>query len=913
LNACLVVAKNDRLIAYVQTRESDLTIEQHIQEICRQYLPSSITLFAVIVLDRFPLNANGKIDRARLPLPELNLSSLSINDKPKTEFEIELERFWCQLLKLDNIPRDVNLIRLGANSFHFMLATNYYCRQWLSDQPQIDLSIFFRETTLSQHAQFLSSHTKIISTNLSRCLPSHITEGISSFAQESIWLDEQIRFQLNNANENIYEMIYVFRVSSNLVVSRLRSSLELVIEKHSSLRSSLNMSHNELIQCIRPLNSIDEFLIESWIRNDDDLLKIIDDEETNRFHLDVSKGRVFRCHVIHYSDLQSNDILIFKFHHLIFDGTSETLFFNDLNEAYMTGKLTIIPNITLSYLDYARWERTLNMSNALLFWKENLKEYQTFELPYDRRLPTKARTGRGSKVILQNFDGNALFDYAARLGVTLFQLCLAIYYTFLFKLTGHRDLIVGGLVANRMQPEFESLIGMFVNLVPYRFKIESGETVEELIKRVQHLCHDVVSHAYVPFQSISKLIDLDNGISTTLDIETIQDQYSLDKNLQLIQMNLPLRVTQFDLSLSFKHNISKNTIECSFDYSTDVFDVSTIEILAKRFHRLIKQILNDDQQSVCKYNIILENEEQILRDLNPTNPIGRKTDCIHWAFARQAEEYPQKIGIIMEDQSLTYGEILHYTQQIASYLLKHCQVEVGDIICQLVERSIEMVLGIIAIWMCGAIYTPFSPREPTARLQSRISSLQAHLLLIHASTHHHKEEYSNITCIDLDQINNQTNDLSVLDNVNVTCEHLSHIVFTSGSTGEPKMVQLRHRNFVSYIGACLLECNDIIVQHASVAFDSHIEEIMGPLISGAQLALLKPDPYHLDLDYFTSSIARHQVTFIFPVPTLLIMFTNLLRSLPKDEQSNRLKTLRFLSCGGLSLILFRDNFILKIR
>lgn len=120
-----------------------------------------------------------KNDRARLPLPELNFSSLSINDKPKTELEIELEIFWCQLLKIDNIPCYVNLIRLGANSFHFMLATNYYCCQWLSDQPQIDLSIFFREATIFQHAQFLASHTKIISTNLSRCLLSHITEGIS--------------------------------------------------------------------------------------------------------------------------------------------------------------------------------------------------------------------------------------------------------------------------------------------------------------------------------------------------------------------------------------------------------------------------------------------------------------------------------------------------------------------------------------------------------------------------------------------------------------------------------------------------------------------------------------------------------------------------------------------------------------
>ena len=125
---------------------------------------------------------------------------------------------------------------------------------------------------------------------------------------------------------------------------------------------------------------------------------------------------------------------------------------------------------------------------------------------------------------------------------------------------------------------------------------------------------------------------------------------------------------------------------------------------------------------------------------------------------------------------------------------------------------------------------------------------------------------------------------------------------------------MRHRNFVAYIDACLILPTDIVVQQASVAFDAHIEEIMGPLISSAQLAILKPDPYHLDIDYFTSAIARHQVTFIFPVPTLLIMITNFIRSLPKDGQCNRLKTLRFLSCGGLpSIYLHIDRIFIYCR
>ncbi|CAF4353996.1 unnamed protein product, partial [Adineta steineri] len=168
-------------------------------------------------------------------------------------------------------------------------------------------------------------------------------------------------------------------------------------------------------------------------------------------------------------------------------------------------------------------------------------------------------------------------------------------------------------------------------------------------------------------------------------------------------------------------------------------------------------------------------------------PIAQNTDCIHWEFAHRAQEHPQKIGVLMQDQSLSYGEILHYSQQLALYLLTHCHVRPGDIVCQLVERSIEMVLGILAIWMCGAIYTPFSPREPAARLHSRISSLQARVLLVHTATRHFIEQTSDLTIVEVDRIGEQTNDISALDNVSVTSEHLSHIVFTSGSTGEPKM------------------------------------------------------------------------------------------------------------------------------
>jgi non-ribosomal peptide synthetase component F len=332
------------------------------------------------------------------------------------------------------------------------------------------------------------------------------------------------------------------------------------------------------------------------------------------------------------------------------------------------------------------------------------------------------------------------------------------------------------------------MIGMFANLIPYRLNIEPHETFYQLVKRVQHLCLVIYPHTCLPFQTITKLFHPAIDILTVLDFETItKNQYSLDHNIHMTQMNLPIKTTMFDLLISFKNDIVTNTCTCSFDYSLDVFDDSTIDILTRRFGLLIPQILENDQSLVYEFNLILENERQILHDLNPIS-LQQETDCIHWIFTDNAQRHPQKIAIIMEDQSLSYNETLYYAQQLAAHLKTRYHVNIGDIICQLVERSIEIILGILAIFMCGAVYTPLSPQISITQLHSYIYNLNAHLLLIHGPTRHHAVKDVDVIIVRSDLIIKQQIDLQVLDDISTTSNDLSHIVFTSGSTGEPKIV-----------------------------------------------------------------------------------------------------------------------------
>jgi surfactin family lipopeptide synthetase A len=632
--------------------------------------------------------------------------------------------------------------------------------------------------------------------------------GPSSFEQEAIWLDELMRFRSDKDGIAVYHIVLIFRIlttdgKAQLVTSRLQSSLQLLVEKHASLRTCLQMSdddQSELRQRVLSSNSIAVPLVESWIDNNDDLYNIITDEETNRSHFDLVQGHVFRTHVIRYHKPNNESMILFNFHHSIFDGTSEVLFLNDLRQAYATEELINVTNDECTYLDYARWERQLDMSAAVAFWNENLKDHQILELPYDRICPTAVRTGRGSSVLVKTFHGDALLAYARQQQVTLFQLCLAIYYSFLYKLTGGQDLIVGSLVANRTRPELGSIIGMFANLVPYRLKIKPQETFRQLVERVQNLCHNVFPHLRLPFQTLSKLLHPMSGIVTAIDFETITAQYSLDNDLQLSSMTTPVNMTPFDLSLLFKHDPSTNMINCTFEYSLDVFDRPTIEIFARRFQLLFTQLLEDDQQSVYRFSILLDNEQQLLHHFNPSILIPEFEPC-HWILSRRADDHPQKIGIIMEEQCLSYGEILHYAQQWAEHILATCHVNIGDILLQVVERSIHIVLGVFAIWMCGAVYAPFNPRDSLSQLHSRIDKLGARVVLIHKATRAFATFDSNITVIDTDRIPlEQHNDVSILDSILVKSDYLSHILFTSGSTGEPKAVSHSEKRWVYRTG-----------------------------------------------------------------------------------------------------------------
>ncbi|CAF3473432.1 unnamed protein product [Rotaria socialis] len=468
------------------------------------------------------------------------------------------------------------------------------------------------------------------------------------------------------------------------------------------------------------------------------------------------------------------------------------------------------------------------------------------------------------------------------------------------------------------------MIGMFVNLLPYRIVVDPHAGFCDLLQQVHQLTIDVLQHSYLPYQYIigqHQQRERHSMPSIHFQYESLISSLNHKSNKQLTltsdtEISLYTDrdwshgngVALFDLGLtvSHDHNLQKTdfTLECSADLFTSQEQVNE---LSSRFQQLLRQIFINTMlhAPIYELSLILPNEKQIYLDLNgitnTTTVILSSTtnshlpssknittntphkcrhtiDTIHQLFYQQIATKAQKIAVELDEQSLTYDELFFYTQRLALCLIEEYDVKVGDIVCQCVERSISMVIGIMGIEMSGAVYCPLSPRDPEERLHMLVRETNCRVVLVHWLTGLKFAIRVPLLCIDdLLSIyhNNSRRRLDILSELTASSEAIAYTIFTSGSTGTPKAAMVRHRNFVECIRALVsigkFDDADIVIQMARCSFDIHLSDILGTLIVGATLVMLHPKG-NLDFDYLALILLSKQITMIQTVPTLLNQF-----------------------------------------
>ncbi|CAF1557399.1 unnamed protein product, partial [Adineta steineri] len=656
ISACVVMKWNDDyLVAYVQS--SSHNNEEELRQHCQSHLSPHMIPSIFIILDKLPLNQNGKVDQKQLPPPGFSLStSLSSNksDTPLNQFEKRIHTIWCHVLhsNQNNISRIISFFSVGGHSLLFIELYHHYQSVFNFDTHTMSIAPFLQQPTIFQHSQLLQT---VIMNNIktTQWCTLHISEGIASFAQERIFLDGQVRFSSDIA---IYNELFTLQiVQGSLSLNRLLQAFRCVLNKHKVLRTSLLFNDDDgiLKQCISHIHKTFTITMNQTFENDNEVRDIIYQRTIDPNLFDLSIGRVFHAEILKHevslnaSENNSNgfimnsDILLIAFHHAAFDRSSLSIFFNDLCFAYNTNAISIEDDDeSLQYIDYSIHERLLDMTTSREFWYLQLEEYNLeyrLLLPADRhRLSNDHRSSSAcvTQISFDNEISQSFLDYASIHHATPFQLGLSVLYAFLFKLShGENDLCISCLNANRYRTEVQDIMGMFVSTLPYRTQLDPYCSFDELVKYVREKCLSILEHAHYPLQNILANLHIDQPSISFLEamydfitVSSQSDEVSLEgASFKQVSSERSYEVAKFDFMLTFIYNpvLENNRLSCRLTCSYDLFDETTVKNIGRRLEYCFQQLFSSNETInqintgftfMSKIDLILPEETQEMED-----------------------------------------------------------------------------------------------------------------------------------------------------------------------------------------------------------------------------------------------------------------------------------------------------------
>nr|WP_159102356.1 non-ribosomal peptide synthetase [Caldalkalibacillus mannanilyticus] len=851
----VVVAKKDRLgnhslCAYV-VAEDEVAIKE-LRDFLTQQLPDYMIPSVFINLEQMPMTPNGKIDRAWLSRSEIEGEVLTGQEyvAPRNEIEEKLVQIWSEVLGLQSSEAQRATLPVGIeDSFfelggHSLRATSLLAKIHQGFNVSLSLKDMFRYTTIREQAELIQQST----TQLFRSIPSAAEKEFYpvSSAQKRMY----VLTNLEGA-ELSYNMPGAVAIDGRITREGIENIFTSLVARHESLRTSFMIQEGVPVQLIHelvefsleymevhlPAIEVKQELIEGWL---------------NGFirPFDLTKAPLFRVKLVRIKE--EKHLLLFDIHHIISDGTTMDILLQEFSALYHG---QVLSPLRIQYKDYSEWQNQLfysqEMDKQKEFWQQTFAgELPVLQLPLDYPRPP-IQSFEGARIVssINQERAEQLQHVAKETGTTLYMVLLAAYNVLLAKYSGQEEIIVGSPVAGRNHADLEHVIGMFVNTLVFRHYPQKHKTFAAFLEEVKEQALSAFENQDYPFEELLHHVELTRDISRNPLFDTMfvlqnTEMRTLELGgLKLSSVDLDLDLSRFDLTLNVME--SDEGISLSLEYGTKLFRRETMERFMGHFKQILEVIVENSFVQLGDIHFLSEKEtHQLLYDFNRTEEAYPREKSIAELFEEQVRVTPHQAAVIFGEQALSYEELNRRANQLARKLCRN-GVQPDTIVGILMDRSLEMIIGIMGVLKAGGAYLPLDPSYPAERIQYMLQDSGVDIVLSQQRVTHliNSFEFQGEVLL-LDQFEYEGEEESNLE-PQAGAQDLAYLIYTSGSTGQPKGVMIEHRGVVNLLQtqkkAFDLGPESRVLQFASFSFDASVWEIFMSLLTGASLYLEEQD------------------------------------------------------------------------
>jgi len=903
-----------------------------------------------------PLQYPTALDLAALPTytADESLAASITYEPPRNKIEKKLVTIWQEILKIKKVGINASFFAIGGNSLR---AVSMISKIHKVLNVRMTMGEIFKYFTVKELARYIE--TKERETFISIEPTEKKDYYPVSSAQRRLYF-----LHVMEPQNTGYNMPSLLEVGKNIDRQKLTHMFLKLIQRHESLRTSFHMVEGKLVQRIHNYHEV-EFEIEYFSMKNVEVKDEVGNRDTEGTRglaplhhaplplepaarsdqypksqelraksyiysvirpFDLSQAPLLRVALIKLLPTQPGKnedkyLLMVDMHHIICDGLSHALLITDCSTAYEDKEQI---GLCIHYKDYAQWQNQEAVKQKIVlqeeYWKKRFKgEVPVLHLPADYGRPAEQSfEGKAAYFEIGKEETRRLKRLAPAAGATLYMKLLAIFYIWLFKLTGQEDIVVGTPVAGRPHQDLESIIGMFVNTLPLRNSPAAGKTFEQLLKEVkENTINDFENQDY-PFEDLVDKVDVKRDLSRNpiFDVVFVLQNLEPQPHQPMFRFyNFERGVSKFDLTLEVNE-----TMECLFlkiEYCTKLFKAETIQRYINYFKNTTAGVIGRPTDKLLEIEILPDVEKnRVLYEFNSSEAEYPKHKTIHELFSEQVKKNPDSVALIGQIPNahgetilMTYKELNRESRQLAGRLQEKGAAP-GTIVAIMMERSIKMILGILGILKAGGAYMPIDPGYPQERIEYMLRDSSTKILVTDTGLSEKLEKLLIVNCQWLmvnekpsnsRRLNNPPKEAaSHLHQPPVPATSLAYIIYTSGSTSRPKGVLVEHWSVVNILMALQREYplgeKDTYLFKTSYLFDVSVTELFGWYLDCGRLVVLEKGG-EKDPQAILTAIERFQVTHINFVPSMFNVFLDGLH----DGNIYKLSGLKYIFLAGEAL------------